>query len=56
MPTPLSPPPLELVLQRLHDSEIRYGISWVLASPRRTRRFTRQSFTGGGRASAACTR
>src|ERR1700736_4030504 len=26
MPTPLTPPPLELVLQGLHDPEIRYGI------------------------------
>jgi len=26
MPTPLTPPPLEVVLQGLHDSEIRCGI------------------------------
>jgi hypothetical protein len=26
MPTPLTPPALEIVLQGLHDSEIRYGI------------------------------
>ena len=26
MPTPLTPPPLERVLQGLHDSEIRCGI------------------------------